>query len=524
MAGQTEKKEDNRRRYYWDWDYDSRDKKKDTIQGFGVEADTDSNQLLLWATDVELERVNELLVELGEIPTGQRDARTVRFIEPTDAKRSAELLKQLQEAWKASGGGELIINTPASPKPAPAEQKQEKKEEPTTDKAEQPAKDRSAGAGNGPRIAARFVELAAAVNAPDAAAKADDAAPAPAAPPANQPAPPIAQPSQQQQPAPVTVTVTPDGRLMLSSSDPAALDRLEELVERLSPPERRFKVYPLQYISALDMYLTLKNYFKEDLETDDKGSDFSDWWWGYRPRSSEDKGATGLAKRRKLLFDWDPSSNSVIVANASPSQIAEAEQLILEFDKRPRDDSVEKRTTKAIKVKYSRPTVIAAAIKEVYRDLLSSRDKEFDRGGDQKDKRASAERVTVINYGGSSGGDDDRSSSVKLGFDGALSLGADDVSGVLIVSAQQGIFNDIERMVLELDNQAAPTTTVHVHHVNGIVSAESLQKALDKAVGTAWLGNRPEQQPNQTGPDGEKKNAERERRSRSNRQDGENRE
>ena len=104
-----------------------------------------------------------------------------------------------------------------------------------------------------------------------------------------------------------------------------------------------------------------------------------------------------------------------------------------------------------------------------------------------------------------SDGGNDRPSPIKVGFDGALSLGADDVSGVLIVSAQKGIFGDIVRMVRELDNEAAPKTTVQVHHVVGNVSAESLQKAVNKAVGTAWLGNRPEQQPNQTGPQAEQK-------------------
>ena len=62
-------------------------------------------------------------------------------------------------------------------------------------------------------------------------------------------------------------------------------------------------------------------------------------------------------------------------------------------------------------------------MKEVYRDLLSSKDKEFD-GGEKKDKRASAERVTIIDYPSpSSGGDgDSRPSQIKVGFDGALSL------------------------------------------------------------------------------------------------------
>jgi hypothetical protein len=73
------------------------------------------------------------------------------------------------------------------------------------------------------------------------------------------------------------------------------------------------------------------------------------------------------------------------------------------------------------------------------------------------------------------------------------------------VSAQTAIFEDIVKMVHELDEQAAPKTTVQVYQTHGIVRAEALQKALEKAVGKAWLGNRPEQQPNQTGAEGEAK-------------------
>ena len=150
-------------------------------------------------------------------------------------------------------------------------------------------------------------------------------------------------------------------------------------------------------------------------------------------------------------------------------------------------------------------------MKEVYRDLLSSKDKEFDRGNKEQE-RSNTERMTVINYGGgSSDSDSDRPSPIKVGFDGALSLGADDVSGVLIVSAQKGIFDKIVQMVRELDEEAAPKTTVQVHHLNGNVSAEAIQKAIDKAVGKAWLGNRPEQQPNQTGLEGDKKRGEKNR-------------
>jgi hypothetical protein len=271
------------------------------------------------------------------------------------------------------------------------------------------------------------------------------------------------------------------------------------------------------------MWYDLTDYFKDDLDEKKSNNDFMDYYWGYRPRSSsKEETGLGLSKRRKLMITYDRPSNSILVANASATQLAEVQQLIDQFDKPAPSDSVEIRETAAIKIQYSRPSVIAAAVKEVYRDLLSSRDKEFDRG-DKREERSSTERMTVINYGGgSSDSDSDRPSPIRVGFDGALSLGADDISGVLIVSAQKGIFDKIVQMVRELDEEAAPKTTVQVHRVSGNVSAEAIQKAIDKAVGKAWLGNRPEQQPNQTGPEGDKKRGEKDGNRNRGNQQGEN--
>lgn len=508
MAGQNEKKEEKRRPwYYYDYDSDRSEKKKDTIQGFGCDADIENNQLLVWATDIEMERVQEFLIELGELPSGQRDPRQVRHIGTSDAKLTPQLLKQLEEAWSASGGNKLIIKVPPETKTSPKPEEKQDKDKPKGDVPAKPANDRSASETSRYRVTARFVELAGngkQTTNPEPANETSKATAPAEAPPSstNQPA----------DPAPVTITVSPDGRLTISSTDTAALDRMEQLIEELSPPQRRFKVYQLQYMRAYDMWLNLNIFFKEDLEGKEKNNEFLGYFYGPRFGSNEEKSGPALSKRRKLLIDYDQPSNTILVANASASQTIEVEQLIKEYDKPARTDSVEKRATMPIKIKYSRPTIIAAAVKEVYRDLLSSKDKEFEKGDQKGDKRPTAERVTIIDYPGASSDDgDSRQSSIKLGFDGALSLGADDVSGILIVSAQQGIFQDIVKMVHELDEQAAPKTTVQVHRVYGTVSAEALQKALEKSVGKAWIGSRPEQQPNQTGSEGGDKKAGNER-------------
>jgi hypothetical protein len=127
--------------------------------------------------------------------------------------------------------------------------------------------------------------------------------------------------------------------------------------------------------------------------------------------------------------------------------------------------------------------------------LLSSKDKEFDSKDPNAKSGSGSGGLTILRYGPGSSSNSSSSAKqtpVKVGFQGALSLGADDVSNIVLVSAQKEVFELVEAMIRELDEEAAPRTTVQVHRVNGNIRAEALQKALDQAVGNAWLGNRPE--------------------------------
>jgi type II secretory pathway component GspD/PulD (secretin) len=490
MAGQQEEEQDNNRRPYWYYDpWDRQEEEDKPVKGFGVDADIENNRLMLWANEAEFDRVRDLLVKLGEIPEGQQDVRRVRFVQPGSDVPAAKLLEQIREAWSASGNNELIIKLPPQAEPSPAET--EKKDTQETEDAapaeESPStKDRTAGRSAAGRVYAQFVQLGA-VNAdtgPEASV--EDSAPDESVTATER------QPTERSRsesaaalakPSPVTISVTEDGRLMISSSDPVALDRMEELIEQLTPPDKRYKVYRLQFISALNMYWNLTDFFKEDLEGEGDGNDFFDFYWGYRGGGGgQDNGPAGLSKRRKLIISYDTPSNSILVANASPSQLREVEGLIAEYDKAAPADSVRTRRTVLLKIKYSKATEIAEALKEVYRDLLSSKDKEFDRGGDQRQRGSSTERVTVIRYGDGSGGNQ-RPSPVKVGFEGALSIGVDDVSNTLLLSVQEELYESVVQMVQKLDEEAAPNTVVRVHRVNGNVSAEALRKTINDALG-----------------------------------------
>jgi hypothetical protein len=183
----------------------------------------------------------------------------------------------------------------------------------------------------------------------------------------------------------------------------------------------------------------------------------------------------------------------LLVANASPQQQQEIEELIREYDK-PSNDEAQGRRIAAIKIQYSRAKVVATALKDVYRDLLSQRDKEF-----EKDEKSGAsipkETTTILRFnsrtdGESEGGERER--PAEIGFQGALSVGVDEISNTIIISAQEEVFDSVVEIIKVLDEQARPTSTVEVRSVKGGMSAEAMQKALAEALGTPWVGDRPE--------------------------------
>jgi hypothetical protein len=96
LMGKEEAKEDNRNRYYDPW---GSSQKKETPDGFRVGANTQDNQILLWATEAEIKEVNKLLMKLGEIPPEGGNKSRVRVIDASRSQETKEYLQRLQEAW-----------------------------------------------------------------------------------------------------------------------------------------------------------------------------------------------------------------------------------------------------------------------------------------------------------------------------------------------------------------------------------------------------------------------------------------
>ena len=132
--------------------------------------------------------------------------------------------------------------------------------------------------------------------------------------------------------------------------------------------------------------------------------------------------------------------------------------------------------TKIFPIKHSRAMIISTAIKDVFRDLLSSNDKAL---GKKKEDGKPADNFYTYLAGAQ---EEDAESPVK--FEGLLSIGVDEYSNTLIVSSTAGLLETIGQIVENLDQAAAPQQKGYkVVPLSSKINPALLQKRLQTLFG-----------------------------------------
>jgi hypothetical protein len=506
MGGGEKEKSQSRRPYYFDF-YDpfmmgGRSSQTDSNDKFKVDADVENNRLLLWANEIELREIENLLVKLGELPPPGGNRTTQRYLDNLDPEDAEKLLERVRRVWPGISPNELIIEEAPARKPrrteptepAPADEKTE---------PEQPPAKLSVPKAAAPLPAVRKDVLAFAdIGAEPVLARPsldDSEDPRPARPNRSESRPrtrSFDEPPAERTPPPVRIRRGPDGRLILESQDTDALDRLEDLLHEAAPPRRDFKVFYLKYSTtwAYSVELNLKDFFDEDKKK--SGSNFNPFY-GYRiGGDSGQDSSRRLSKGKPLKFISDSDSGTIIVQGATPEQLKIIEELIDIYDQPIATDGKQVRKTQLFTLKYSKATTIAEAIKDVYRDLLSANDKAYQnnqQGGKDGQQKPPERNYTFI-YGNSDGDDKSKQQETPVKFKGLISLGVDDISNTIIVSAPESLLENIAELIDRLDQAARPTNSVQVVKVDGKVNSAELQKRLTK------LFNKPKPQQPQPRP------------------------
>ncbi|NUQ64419.1 MAG: hypothetical protein HUU20_18285 [Pirellulales bacterium] len=479
MAGKEDEQRSGSGRSYYYYDYfgrrSSRDQRKKEDE-FRVDADVEFNRLLLWANAIEMEEVKNLLVKLGEIPPEGGNPNSIRILDVPSGPERDRLFEQLRRIWPSLAPNPLVLPPPEPPKdesrPEPQKQRDDERpgKTPTTSRARL-----WPGRGGGERPPLMAV---AQVNpATPSAALPQNGSETPAGAGQQGLDAATAGDTAKAERAPVRVSLSADGRLIISSEDTRALDQIETLIGELAPSRRDYQVFQLKYAEAYWVALTLEDFFEEKKKGRNSEDDYWAGWWGMPPSSSSDDGARRLSRRKPLKFISDDTTNTILVQGATPDQLRTIGELVELYDRPAMSDSDSARTTEIFKIRYAKAGTVAEAIKDVYRDLLSENDKAL-LGAKKKDEDRPESRYTYI-Y--SLGGEQEKGLERKPRFKGYLSLGVDETSNTLVVSAPDFLFRDIARLIEEFDEAARPTAdTIRVHKLSGGVDREDLRRRLSK--------------------------------------------
>jgi type II secretory pathway component GspD/PulD (secretin) len=267
------------------------------------------------------------------------------------------------------------------------------------------------------------------------------------------------------------------GNLVLTGDDLDALDQLEQLMVANAPPQPGYEVFYLKDARPIWVELNLKDYFKEDDKKD--GGDAFRFIFGFDAPNTK-KEDPRIGKKRALRFISDPDTSSIVVIGADEKQLKTIRSLIKLWDVPEKPTKQKLRYSKLVKIEYSRAEAIVETMKDAYRDLLSTNDKAFSKGKEDKESKHDGGDDTV-----ESGG------AMNYSFTGKLSLGVDRITNSILVSAEgEDLLKLVIDMIKELDDAAKPTGSVQMLSVGG-TNSEAMEKAL-----MALLSKKEPQQPN----------------------------
>ncbi len=407
MLGEEEEENQSQSRYYG---YSSRysrssSSEQEDKRPFRVDADIENNRLLLWANEVELTEVQQLLVKMGEMPSGTGSSETLRVIDLMSDEDAEEALERLRRLWPAVEPNRLQIEdlTP------PAASEETPLDRPVTS----PTRDESPRRPTVVSEQTRTVSTLLALHQADLPPDEDEAVHQTKRVPSADPDSPAREPDSREQIArpqtsdgarlpEVTIQRGPNGRLIIGSPDTRALDRLEDMLSDLAPPRRDYQVFRLRYPNtwAYGIELTLEEIFAEELKDD--GTSY-DPWFGFSRNQDNSKSDTGrLSQRKPLKIISDEDTRTILVQGATASQLEIIEDIIQIYDQPQSGDPQSIRQTEIFRVRYSQAKVVADTVKAVYRDLLSENDPAL-QSGKPEEKSSAVERSYTYVYGGNSG-------------------------------------------------------------------------------------------------------------------------
>ena len=461
-----EKEDNNSRNRFRFWGFQPEEKKDP--DKFRVAADIEHNWLLVWCNDNEYDKVKQLLEELGEITDGSVDRFRVLENFPTDI--DDDTLEQLRRAFERAAPNELKWEI----------EKDESKEKESEDKT-LPKKSPAADDDVVTSTDFNLTNLIALNDSDDADEATNNTETGESR---------TRRVNQPRKRPPIRVLKDPNGRVVIESEDPAALDLFEELASQIIHTKKDFTVFKLKYASPTLVALTLEEFF--DDQSDDSDDRFPFFFFGMDDNRKDDK-PLGLGDRRELLFVSDLDSQTIVVRNATASQLRTIKELIDLYDIQEPLNTDRARYTRTIHLEHAKARDVADTIKGAFTDLLSKNDEAFRKKeeGNNNRNRNPFQRQEESN----------QTASVTS-LQGKLAIGVNEPSNLLVLSTQgEKLMEVVTKTIMNLDEAAKDNEVSRVVRIKSS-TPNDIHETLLGLVG-AKKDEAPKennQQPNQPNP------------------------
>jgi type II secretory pathway component GspD/PulD (secretin) len=448
-----------------------------------VVGDPAARKLWVRGTAAEIASIRDLVEKL-EGPQSRlgADRRNIRIL-PFSGSSAQSTLRNAELLWGALRSNQIRVVTPSAVSPsirqrAPSTEAETQRQQNATPQTQTPAARRPANLEQTERAATNETTFTAWLDEADDESEtqqvSDDSKSSGSG--AGQPA--AAEPSNQEGPSDIVISVTPRG-VIIASEDLDALDEFEQLLRSLMEQNTLMSNEPtifwLKYAKAESAAQTLQEVLTGvaasdgGLLVDVTSSVVSDLGGGLIAGLLGGGGAGMPTGAPSIVAD---TRLNALIVQASPADLNMIERLLPVIDQESGPEAVQTGgTPRLIPVYYTSAAEVATILKEVYSDRVAG-------AGGQQRQNNPADFIRALRGGrGGGGGAEEQTQKMAIGVDAR--------SNTLIVTAPEPLFREVESLVADLDQEGMDSddslSVVTIRQSN----PELIQKALQSIVGDA---------------------------------------
>ena len=258
-----------------------------------------------------------------------------------------------------------------------------------------------------------------------------------------------------------TVTAYPGNNSLVVTDYAENIGRIAQIVESIDVPQGDMRVIPLQHASALDLAQTVTRLLSDG---------------GMGAAAAVTGGAVGGDASQRISVIGDPRTNSLLVRSENPSKLNAVRQLVANLDKPGAAGNIH-----VVYLKNAEAVKVAQTLRAVISGEAGSLGQSPGQGSATGSSFAPTQTGTTTTSNTGSGMGTTPSFSNTSGNTGATGNGivqADPMTNSLIITAPEAIYNNLRKVIDQLDKRRAQV------YVEALITEVSTEKAAE--IGIQW--------------------------------------